>query len=122
MATKEELTTMLDDTAAENERLKAELKAMKEEAEKKAEKAKASENDPKRMVTIELFKDSGKYKDAVYVNVNNYNALIPRGKRVSVPYYVYLHIQEMLKQDAATANMIRMYEAEWQKNAATMGM
>lgn len=122
MATKEELQNMANDTAAENERLKKELEEMKAAAKKREEEAEANEKDPRRMVTIELFKDSGKYKDALYVNVNNYNALIPRGKRVSVPYYVAMHIQEMLKQDAQTANMIRMYEAEWSKTAKGMGL
>lgn len=122
MATKEEITTMLSDTTAENERLKAELEAMKKANEEREKKREADESDPRRMVTIELFKDNGKYKDAVYVNVNNYNALIPRGKRVSVPYYVYMHLQEMQKQDADTASMIRMYEAEWQKNSAAAGL
>ncbi|MFZ5975206.1 MAG: hypothetical protein ACOYU3_07340 [Bacillota bacterium] len=63
-------------------------------------------NDPRRPVQIKLFKDNDKYKEALYVNINDYNALIPRGQVVTVPYYVKMHIEEMLAQDQATASMI----------------
>lgn len=122
MATKDQLETMMSEKELENEKLKAELKAMKEAKEREKEQAEQEANDPRRMVSIELFKDTGRYKDALFVNVNEYNALIPRGKRVSVPYYVYLHIKEMQAQDAQTANMIRMYEDEWKSNARKAGL
>lgn len=122
MATKDELAISLNEQEVENERLKKKIKEMEEEQAKREEEAEKKASDPRRMVTIELFKDTGKYKDALYVNVNNYNALIPRGKRVSVPYYVYLHIREMQAQDAQTANMIRMYEDEWRQNSARAGL
>lgn len=129
MPTKEELATMMEDVQSENEALKKELEALKEEKEKReaaekaaAENAEKSKDDPRRMVELELFADTGKYKDDVYVNVNNYNAIIPRGKRVSVPYFVYVHLMEMQKQDRATANMIRVYEQEWRQKRQEAGM
>lgn len=122
MATKEQLETRMTEAELENEKLKAEIKAMKEADAKRAEEEAKNAKDPRRMVTIELFKDSGRYKEALYVNVNNYNALIPRGKRVSVPFYVAEHIKEMLKQDAQTASMIRTYEEEYLANAKKAGV
>jgi len=56
------------------------------------------------------------------VCVNDWNGLIPRGKRVSVPYFVAKHIDEMLQQDAKTASMIRVYEEEWKDNAKRAGL
>lgn len=129
MATMETMSNAAEDMQSQNEALKKELRALKaekakREAEEKAAAARAKENasDPRRMVEIELFADTGKYKDALYVNVNNYNAVIPRGKRVSVPYFVAKHIMEMQEQDRATANMIRVYEAEWKQRSMAAGL
>jgi len=122
MATKEQLETMMTEKDLENEKLKAELKALQEEKKKAEEARELNSKDPRRMVQIELFKDSGRYKDALYVCVNDWNGLIPRGKRVSVPYFVAKHIDEMLQQDAKTASMIRVYEEEWKDNAKRAGL
>lgn len=66
----------------------------------------------KRRVKIKLFKDNDKYRDALYVSINNYNAQIPRGVEVDVPYYVAKHIEEMERQDAHTAALIEAYEED----------
>lgn len=98
--------------AEANERLKAETAAQK--ANDAVQEARGAKN-PRRMVVIKLFKGDGKYSDAVYVNVNNKNFLIPRGVPVAVPYYVARHIAEMTEQDENTAKLISMQEAEYDR-------
>lgn len=85
--------------------------------------AKAPERlDPKRPVKIKLFKDNGKYRDPLFVSVNNYRAAIPRGVEVSIPYYVYKHIQEMSAQDEATAAMITAKSSEFESKSKMLGL
>lgn len=117
MATKTEKTEMT--LEQENEKLKKELEALKGQ---KAAEVQDKANDPYRKVTITLFKDQSKYAQPLYVNVNDYNALIPRGKPVQVPFYVYMHIKEMQEQDAATANMISLMEDDYMKAARAAGV
>ena len=62
--------------------------------------------DPKRLVTIKLFRDNNRYKEPLFVNVNDYSAQIQRGVSVQVPYFVAKHIEEMNAQDEATAMMV----------------
>ena len=62
--------------------------------------------DPHAMVSIQLFKDNNRYKEPLYVSVNDYSAQIQRGVSVQVPYFVAKHIEEMNAQDAATAMML----------------
>ena len=102
MMNKEELQKKVEELEARN----AEL-----EAEKKQEEI--VNNDPNRRVKIMLFKDNDKYSQPLPVSVNDYNALIQRGVMVEVPYFVYMHLEEIRMQDAATANMIGKMTAEW---------
>ena len=78
--------------------------------------AKNTLNDPKRMVNIKLFKDNYRYKDPLYVSVNEYSALIRRGEVVSVPYYVAKHIEEIVEQDESTAMLISTLSERYDKN------
>lgn len=83
---------------------------------------KPTKPDPKRLVKIKLFKDNGKYRDPLFVSVNNYRAAIPRGVEVSIPYYVYKHIQEMSAQDEATAEMISIKSGEFEAKSKSLGL
>ena len=49
----------------------------------------------------------------VYVALNDYNAMIPRGVEVSVPKYVYLHLQECLDADEAAALKLDQMQEEF---------
>lgn len=69
-----------------------------------------------KMVKIRLFKDSGKYSNDVYVGVNGESWLIKRGVEVEVPYYVAEVIEQSIKQDDATAELIHR-ESTAAKNA-----
>ena len=55
----------------------------------------------KKTVRIKLFKDNGRYNAPVFVGLNEYTALIPRGVEVSVPYAVARMLEESQAQDAA---------------------
>ena len=65
------------------------------------------------MVSIKLFKDNHRYKDPMFVAVNDYSALIQRGVVVHVPYYVAKHIEEMQAQDENTASLIQTLTDEY---------
>lgn len=69
--------------------------------------------DPRSMVSIKLFRDSNRYKDPLYVSVNDYSAQIQRGVTVQVPYFVAKHIEEMNAQDEATAMMVEGLVSEY---------
>lgn len=75
----------------------------------------ADKFDPKAMVSIKLFRDNNRYKDPLYVSVNDYSAQIQRGVTVKVPYYVAKHIEEMNAQDEATAMMVEGLVADYNK-------
>ncbi len=74
-------------------------------------------DDPKRPVTIELPYDGDKYKDDLYVSINNKNWQIQRGKKVVVPFYVAQAVKESAEQDQATARLIAIHEMAYQKLA-----
>ena len=68
--------------------LKAALK-QKEIAEvAKNAAVRANEEYMKQPVTIKLFKDNGRYRDDVYVSVNDRSFLIKRGVEVTVPRFI----------------------------------
>lgn len=101
-----------------NKLTKEELIARLQAAEEAAKpKSVVVNNDPNRRVKISLFKDNGRYSQPLPVSVNDYSALIQRGVEVEVPYYVAKHLDEVAKQDAATANMIGRMTAEWDSKA-----
>ncbi|MEG1892031.1 MAG: hypothetical protein RR301_11460, partial [Clostridia bacterium] len=89
-----------------------------------AEKAKVEneaivkpEENPRRRVKIQLFKDNGKYKEPLFVQVNDYRAAIPRGMVVEVPFFVAEHIREMQEQDASAAIMMQLLTQEYAEKA-----
>lgn len=79
-------------------------------------KIKPPKVDYTRPVTIQLFKDNKRYKDPLYVSVNDYHAAIPRGIPVQVPMFVALSLEESQAQDTQTAMMIGGLVAEYENN------
>ena len=67
-------------------------------------------------VRIKLFKDNNKYREPLYVSVNDYTALIKRGVYVEVPMFVAQHIQEMEAADEKTAGMIESLTRDFDNN------
>ena len=65
---------------------------------------------PDDLVEVMLFKDSGKYKDDVFVAVNGVGCLIKRGEPVKIKRKFAEVLQNSMKQDQSTAELIE-YEA-----------
>ena len=108
---------MLADAKAEAEKIVANAKAsvsgeMTEAKKKAVENQKAYYNEE---VEIELFKDSGKYKDDVFVAVNGVGCLIQRGKKVKVKRKFALALENSLKQDQKTSDFIDLKVTELEK-------
>ena len=126
------------DPAAEAEKILAEARekaaeivaAAEKEAQAKVEAAKTPNTKgggPEkpagpRMVTVQLFKDSERYKDDVDVAVNGVNYRIRRGEPVQVPYFVAEVLERSMKQDAATAEMISQKSAEYEAQAKALNI
>lgn len=73
----------------------------KQKAEAEAHKAYMDE-----LVEVKLFKDTGKYKDDVYVGVNGENVLIKRGERVRIKRKFAEVLDNSDRQDLETAELI----------------
>lgn len=75
-----------------------------------AEETVAAPAGPDDLVEVMLFKDSGKYKDDVFVAVNGVGCLIKRGEPVKIKRKFAEVLQNSMKQDQSTAELIE-YEA-----------
>lgn len=106
-------------TAADYEQEIKELKAaLKKKSPAKAKATAtvlANENYMKQPVTIKLFKDNGRYKDDVYVAVNDRSYLIKRGVEVTVPRFVEQALQNSLTQDEYVASLVEKLVNDYQK-------
>lgn len=85
------------------------------------EKESATNEKGEKLVKIKLFKDSYKYKDDVFVSVNNRNWLIQRGVEVEVPECVAEVLERSIEQDNATAELIRRETASAKEAKAVLG-
>lgn len=56
---------------------------------------------------VNLFYDGDKYKDPLFVGINGMTWLVARGEPVEVPIEVAEVINQSLKQDGKTAQLIR---------------
>ena len=72
----------------EIEELRAALNMKQIQDAEKISAIRANEEYMKQPVTIKLFKDNGKYRDDVYVAVNDRSYLIKRGVEVTVPRFI----------------------------------
>lgn len=68
-------------------------------------------------VSVMLFKDNGKYKDDLLVCVNGETCLIQRGMHVQVKRKFLWAIQNQMRQDASTANLIQEMSCEFEDSA-----
>ena len=120
-AIKAQIAKMIADARAEAEAI---ITNAKEQAKNAAdgksvmsEEAKKAEEYWNEEVEIQLFKDSGKYKDDVYVAVNGQNCLIQRGKPVRVKRKFAEALRRSLEQDNETADMIRELTSGYEERA-----
>lgn len=72
------------------------------------------------MVTIRLFKDNGKYKDDVFVGVNDKRYQIKRGIEVEVPRFVAEVLENSKKQDDETMEYISNLESDYEKKSVNL--
>lgn len=85
----------------------------KQKAEAEAHKAYMEE-----LVEVKLFKDTGKYKDDVYVGCNGENVLIRRGERVKIKRKFAEVLDNSDRQDLETAELINGEKAKYDKAVA----
>lgn len=84
-----------------------------EEQKKADEERRAYWNEP---VEVRLFKDNNKYKDDVYVSVNDENCLIKRGERVMVKRKFADVLDKSDMQDYETSKLIEKKSNEFAKS------
>ena len=122
----------LEDIQTQMEAMLAEAKKAKEEAEKiladakasvggeKTEEQKKAEEERKAYwneeVEVKLFKDNNKYKDDVYVSVNEENVLIKRGERVKIKRKFAKVLDNSDMQDYETSLLIEKKSSEFAKS------
>lgn len=113
---------MIAEAKAEAEKIVADAKASVG-GKKTAEQIKADEEEKAYLneeVEIELFKDSGRYKDDVFVAVNGVGINVPRGKKVKVKRKYALVIENSLKQDRKADDFIELKVRELEKAEARL--
>lgn len=84
-----------------------------EDQKKANEERKAYWNE---LVEVKLFKDNNKYKDDVYVSVNDENCLIKRGERVMVKRKFADVLDKSDMQDYETSKLIEKKSNEFAKS------
>lgn len=127
MAAKKTEDLNLSDVQEMIAKMLAEAKA---EAAKIVEEAKAATNPVKglskeemakhqaemdELVEVKLFKDTGKYKDDVFVGVNGETIAIKRGERVKIKRKFAEVLDHSEHQDYETAELISRKASEWEK-------
>jgi hypothetical protein len=128
--TLEEMQAQMAQMLAEAQAAKAEAARMLEEAAKlsagkvnSAERAAEIEADKARgeeLVEVKLFKDTGKYKDDVFVGVNGENCVIQRGERVKIKRKFAEVLDHSEHQDYETSLMIEQKSREGAKALSEM--
>jgi hypothetical protein len=108
------------DKTIDREALKAELLAeLKAELAAAPAKKEPQPPDPwlEEYVTVQLFKDGGKYKDDVYVAVNGENCVIKRGLPVEIKRKFALVLDASQEQDVRAAEYAAEKAREFDKEA-----
>lgn len=100
----------------EIERLKAELNQKEAASAVNSKKIHANEEYMKQPVTIKLFKDNGKYRDDVFVSVNDRSYLIKRGVEVTVPRFVEQALKNSLTQDEYVASLVEKLQNDYENS------
>lgn len=122
-----ELLAKLNEIIKLNEQLRAENKSLKSTAKDDAEKGNEAVDEIKQAaiermnekVPIKLFKDNGKYKDDLVVQLAGVAYQIKRGVNVTVPRAVYDIVRRSELQDQHTANMLDALQEEYAKKNAS---
>ena len=100
----------------EIEELRAALNMKQTHQTEKISAIRANEEYMKQPVTIKLFKDNGKYRDDVYVAVNDRSYLIKRGVEVTVPRFIEQALKNSLSQDEYVASLVEKLQSDFEKS------
>ena len=92
--------------------------AARTEVEKPATKNKNVED----MVSIRLFKDNNKYKDDVFVAVNGERVQIRRGDTVKIKRKFAEVLENSMRQDMLTANLIEKESSDFERKARQLNI
>ena len=117
-----QVAEMLKNAKEEAAKIVADAKAsvnneLTEEQKKAMEEEKAYYNE---YVEIELFKDTGKYKDDVTVAVNGETCLVQRGKKVKIKRKFAQVLEDSRTQDIKTSDFISMKVRELEAKEKTL--
>lgn len=125
-----EMQAQMAQMLAEAQAAKAEAQRMLDEAARiadgkvtSAERAAQIEADRQRgeeLVEIKLFKDTGKYKDDVFVGCNGETIAIKRGERVKIKRKFAEILDHSEHQDYETAVLIEQKSKEWEAASANL--
>lgn len=83
------------------------------------EATKAPETPKEELVEVELFKDNKDYKDDVFVCINGRNKVIKRGKKVKIPKAYAKVLEQSMKQDRRTADLMDKKADEFSAESAS---
>lgn len=121
----EDIMSKLNEVIDMNKKLQQENEALRKKHEEAHGKAPSA--DPEKQTALErmnekvpvkLFKDNGKYKDDLVVQLAGVAYQIKRGITVMVPRAVYDIIRRSELQDQHTANMLDALQEEYAKKNA----
>lgn len=105
------------------------IKAAEDKANASDAKAKAMSEETKKaiaegeeLVTIKLFKDNGKYKDDVFVQINGENVLIKRGEPVQIKRKFANLIEQSNDQDLKAMQYMDAKADEFERESKAKGL
>ena len=101
-----EIAKMLADAKAEAAKIVAEAKGGAVADEEKIKRMAEDKARGEELVEVKLFKDTGKYKDDVFVGCNGDTIAIKRGERVKIKRKFAEVLDNSERQDYETAEMI----------------
>ena len=117
---KAEYDKIIAKAKAEAEQILAGAKAQVAQAEAPAPSPAVDRSE--ELVPIRLFKDNEKYKDDVFVAVNGERVQIRRGELVHIKRKFADVLEQSMRQDTATANMIERQSAEYEAKAKALNL
>ena len=119
-----DIKALLEQVIAQNEELLKENEALRGKTSEEHGTIMAVNEDKqkaidrmKELVPITLFKDNGKYKDDLVVQLAGVAYQIKRGVQVMIPRAVYDIVIRSQQQDQKTANMLDSLQEEYTKKS-----
>ncbi len=115
---KEVASGIIEDAKAQAEKIRANASAV---ISNSSEEVKASIARGEELVEVELFSDTGKYSDDVYVSVNGENCIIKRGEPVLIKRKFKEVLDNSMAQDSKSAKARKNLAAEFERKTKELG-